>query len=129
MAQIGEQGAYDLNLLLPEVEVWTNIWSDAPSHVTDWALSHNVRKTQMTRNGRIWRIIRIRTNTIFLTVQNKWDGWGFQPGTNIALAIVAVSAIHHPASSVSGHFIYIPDNKKQEHHRKNEIVQIHSCCI
>ena len=35
---------------------------------------------------------------------------GFQPGTNIALAIVAVSAIQHPTSSVSGHFIYIPDN-------------------
>jgi len=30
---------------------------------------------------------------------------GFQPGTNIALAIVAVSAIHRPTSPVSGHFI------------------------
>jgi hypothetical protein len=29
---------------------------------------------------------------------------------NIALAIVAVSTIHHPTSSVSGHFFYIPDN-------------------
>jgi len=35
---------------------------------------------------------------------------GFQPGTNVALAIVAVSVIHHPTSSVSGHFIYILDN-------------------
>jgi len=45
---------------------------------------------------------------------------GFQPGTNIALAIITVSAIHRPASSVSGHFIYIPYN--QENHPKNEIV-------
>ena len=61
MEPIGEQGAYDLNLLLPEVEVWTNIWSDAPSHVTDWALSHNVRKTQVTRNEKSWRLIWIQS--------------------------------------------------------------------
>jgi len=35
---------------------------------------------------------------------------GFQPRTNIALAIVAVSANYCPSSSVSGHFIYIPYN-------------------
>jgi hypothetical protein len=38
-----------MNLLLPEVEVGTNIRSDTQSHVTDCALSHNDRKTQMTR--------------------------------------------------------------------------------
>ena len=30
-----EQGAYYMNLLLPEVEVGTNIQSDTQSHVTD----------------------------------------------------------------------------------------------
>jgi hypothetical protein len=49
-----------MNLLLPEVEVGTNIRSDTQSHVTDCALSHNDRKTQMTRKKNIWRIIRIR---------------------------------------------------------------------
>ena len=54
-----------MNLLLPEVEVGTNIRSDTLSHVTDYcvtdcALSHNDRKTQMTRKKNIWRIIRIR---------------------------------------------------------------------
>ena len=44
------------------------------------------------------------------------------------LAIAALSAIHHPTSSVSGHFhLYIPYNS--ENHPKNEIVQIHSCGI
>ena len=38
--------------------------------------------------------------------------WGFQSGTNILLAIVAVSAIHHPTSSISGHFIYILDKNR-----------------
>ena len=37
-------------------------------------------------------------------------GWDFNPGP-IWLPIVAVSAIHLPTASVSGHFIYIPYNK------------------
>ena len=36
----------------------------------------------------------------------------FQPGTNIALAIVAVSTIHHPASPVSGHLVIYRKIKK-----------------
>jgi len=48
--------------------------------------------------------------------------WGFQPGTNITITIVAVSAIHHPTSSVSGHFIYIPD-KNWIHHNICELYE------
>ena len=43
-------------------------------------------------------------------VKKKKPGWDFNPGP-IWLAIVAVSAIHHPATAISGHFIYIPYNK------------------
>jgi len=52
---------------------------------------------------------------------------GISTRDQYALAIVAVSAIHRLTISVSGHFIYIPDNKK--YHSKNKIVQIHSCDI
>jgi hypothetical protein len=34
--------------------------------------------------------------------------------------------IHHPASSISAHFIY---NRTKELHPKNEIVKIHPCNI
>ena len=37
-------------------------------------------------------------------------GWDINPGP-IWLAIVAVSIIHLPTTSISGHFIYIPYNK------------------
>jgi hypothetical protein len=37
-------------------------------------------------------------------------GWDFNPGP-IRLAIVAVSAIKRPTTSIGGHFIYIPYNK------------------
>ena len=50
MSPIGEKGAYDLNLLLSEVEVWTIMTSDAPSYVTGWVLSHNVRNNTNDRN-------------------------------------------------------------------------------
>jgi hypothetical protein len=38
-----------MNLLLPEEEVGNNIWSDAQSDVTDWTLSHIVRKNTNDR--------------------------------------------------------------------------------
>ena len=71
-----------MNLLLPEVEVSTNIWSDAQSDVTDWTLSHNVRKTQMTDDENIWRLIRIRISQ-FLHKKTNETGVGILPRTNI----------------------------------------------
>jgi hypothetical protein len=38
-----------MNLLLPEEEVGKNIWTDAQSDVTDWTLSHIVRKNTNDR--------------------------------------------------------------------------------
>ncbi len=62
---------------------------------------HNLYNNCM--NSFVW----IRTK---ISEKKKKPGWDFNPGPKW-LAIVAVSATHHPDPSISGHFIYIPYNK------------------
>ncbi len=83
-----------MNLLLPEVEVSTNKWSDAQSDVTDWTLSHNFRKTQMTDDEKIWRHIRIRIRQ-FLHKKQMRQVWAFYPGPMLRLKL-SRSACHPP---------------------------------
>ena len=106
-----EQGAYYMNLLLPEVEVSTN-------------------KLHTVTEKHKWPVKKYLANYTnsykpIIIEKNKWDRCGCPTRDHYeALEIVAL-AVQLPTSSVSAHFIYHRKRKKS-HHPKIEIIQIHS---
>jgi len=84
---------------------WCTVTCDRLSAVTQCQKQH--KWPIMKEFGDLYKFDQWICTQIIFTVQNKWDRWGFQPGTNIALAIFAVSAnTTPPPPSVAILFIY-----------------------
>ena len=50
----------------------------------------------------VYKLMNSYKNNCYST--KKRDRWGFQPGTNIALAVIAVAAIHLPTAKPIAYF-------------------------
>jgi hypothetical protein len=68
-------------------------------------ISETTQMTRMNEFSDLYEFVYKLMNSCLKKLQyKKRDRWGFQPGTNIALAIIAVAAIHLPTDKPMAYF-------------------------